>query len=1236
MLQDLPGGGKTVVMRDVLISLEENGYPVLAIKADWLSGIQTRSDLADRLGLPVPVEECARIMVTEGPFVVLFDQLDALSLALSRTQATLDVMLSTLARLRSVENVKIIASCRVFELRNDPQLSAIKMDQRFKLQSLDKPQVHQILDKIGIDPARLLPEHRELIAIPLHLNIYARIIGENTPSGTPESFHTLQDLYEVLWQRRIMVVPPEKPSLSTRREAIYRLVHEMQSNRRLSAPVAALDEYPKARRYLEQEGYIRREGGNWLFAHQTLFDYCYARRFIAERKSLHQEILSGPQGLFERSQMVQVLAHLRGVDGTLYLQELNSLLFSDDLRIHLRLLLIAWFGALPDPTADEMRIARRLMCAADDKARFLQAVSGNEGWFDALAREIVPSLLRSDTARDIELVTRYLGTMIEKRTSDVLDHLHPFLGNNSDWDTRIAFCLSHLDHWRSDKALEMLCNLFQRGRAGSRGEHCLFKLARANPAAGCQALRAYLDRQLDDLLAQDKQETLASEMNPAASDQMGISSHFHWNRVLLGEHTARLIIGTAAQECPEAVIEHLLPWFIRVAVALTRSVKSDDEYPWEPLFSSGWYNEHLLEGAEFAQHLVQALRWVAHKNPPDFRKIARRLAAVESMATQRVLAQAYLYNPEMYADDIFEYLTADPRRLRIGEEIGASPHYDSRRMYAAAFQRVNINRRAVLEQLVLDLQPEWEQKSLRHRGITQLGFLKTVPPDLLGGKARDLLGELERKFPDFELGPPAGYQFTKVGPPIETEAQAKMSNDAWLGAMRRYDDSTAWDAPEEEALKGGVVELSRAFAEQVKSDPRRFYQLARQQFDETISTYYIEAAISGLAESSAPAEWVFDLTRQFAPRIEGEFRRGVCRALEKRFEFGVPDDLLSIVVDWALNDPDPEGELWRTPASSGEPYYGGDPYQHGINTNRGAAVRTVCRCAMKREPPQVERTFELLEQAADDPSTAVRTCVIESLRWILNEDANRALAIFERTLDSHPRLLQRSLTHRFLYWTYRDHFGQIRPLIETLLSNDDDSTRRSGAILACLAAFRHPEAEELADQAMQGDPAMRRGAAQVYARNLEHHDLEEVCREPLVQLMYDTHNQVRREVGQCFTHLRAEHLDRRRPFIEKFIDSPALMDGAEHLVEYLAPLAADAPDLALNVTERILEVADSEITDMHGSASILEQDLVRLPLTVYTHSFNPEQKSRAMGLFESLLLLGSRSAHQALEDWDRR
>jgi hypothetical protein len=171
---------------------------------------------------------------------------------------------------------------------------------------------------------------------------------------------------------------------------------------------------------------------------------------------------------------------------------------------------------------------------------------------------------------------------------------------------------------------------------------------------------------------------------------------------------------------------------------------------------------------------------------------------------------------------------------------------------------------------------------------------------------------------------------------------------------------------------------------------------------------------------------------------------------------------------------------------------------------------------------------------------------------------------------------------------------------------------------------------------LPNDPWGRQGAAQVYARNLESRDLGEVCRRGLLQLMNDSDERVRSEVGTCFTYLRTEHLDRLRPFIEQFLVSPALMSGAEYLVDYLAPLAAGAPDLALNVTERILDAAGGDVTDVRTAASILEPDLARLPLTVYTHASDPAGKSRAMDLFERLLLLGSRSAHEALADWDRR
>jgi hypothetical protein len=1228
MLQDQPGSGKTVVMRDVLAQLEGADVPVLAIKADVLSGVETQDDLADRLGIPASVVDCVRTLASEGPLVVLLDQLDALSMTLSRDQVALDVMLTTLARLRDIENVRIVASCRVFELHNDPRLSAIKVDHTFKLHPLDEAQVNRVLKAIGIDPDSLLPEHRDLITVPLHLKIYAQIIGQSPPQGSPERFQTLQELYEALWRRRIMAKPPPEPPLGVRREALYRLVDEMQARRQLTVPVAVLDAHMEACKYLQREGYIRREGGNWLFAHQTLFDYCYARRFVAQGKTLSAEIISGSQGLFERSQMIQVLVYLRGADEVTYLRELDKLLTSQELRTHLRLLLIGWLGSLPNPTPDELRIARRLIADPDGRPRFFRAVSGNQGWFTLLNADVVPLLLRSSDERRIDLAVGYLGTMIEVCPDAVLADLRPYFDRNETWNARIGSCLSHLDTWESEEAVAMLCDLLRDGQSGVGLRHTLWKLAHSNPAAGCRALRAHLDRRLDVLLAEEAEEALKPSIEAVASSQDSVSDRLNWDRELLGEYAVDEIMEAAAAKCPESLIEYLLPWFLRILNLLVGSDERKSHYSHDPLFSYSWYSDHLMEGAKFTFRLATALKHVAQTDTDHFRDLANLLATSETFAAQRILAHAYLSAPSIYAEDIFHYLIEDPRRLSIGERAD----WESCQLYRAAFRYGSAERRNVLERMILDLQPDWELRALKLRGITQLRFLQTVPRDLLSDEALDLLGQLKRKFPEHKSHPPQGITGGFIGPPIDSEAQKRMSDDAWLSAMRKYNDS---GYEHRDFLKGGARQLASSFSEHVKAEPERFYQLTHR-FDDRISLFYIDAAISGLVASEAPAEWVFDVIRRFASRVNDSFRRRICWSLQERAETGVPDDILNLLTDWALNDPDPKSKIWPRLTSGENPNHLQGPYQHGINSNRGAALQVVCQCAMKRSPPQIDRVWELLGSSAEDPATAVRACVVRCLRWVVREDADRAIGVFWRALDGHPRLLQSPIAHQFLYWTHREHFQRVRPFIEAVLVDPADVARQAGARLACLSAFRHAETEALVNRVMEGDALLRQGAAQVYARNLENEKVEEVCREQLLKLMMDSDANVRSEVGRCFVHLRAEHLVRLEPFIRQYLDSPALMDGAEHLVEYLAPLTADALDLALDVTERILDVMGDEVEDVQRAAFVVERDLVRLPLTVYTHTQDPNQKSRAMDLFERLLLRGSRSAQKALEEWDRR
>ena len=91
----------------------------------------------------------------------------------------------------------------------------------------------------------------------------------------------------------------------------------------------------------------------------------------------------------------------------------------------------------------------------------------------------------------------------------------------------------------------------------------------------------------------------------------------------------------------------------------------------------------------------------------------------------------------------------------------------------------------------------------------------------------------------------------------------------------------------------------------------------------------------------------------------------------------VPVEALDLVVWYATHDPDPQQELWRTPASpGGEPFYGGDILGHGMNTARGAAARALARL-IESDPERMEYLKPALQKMVQDPSIAVKSCVAQ-------------------------------------------------------------------------------------------------------------------------------------------------------------------------------------------------------------------------------------------------------------------
>lgn len=243
-LLDMAGAGKSVIMKDLLESLETKGIVVLAIKADTLSSITNESQLQEALNLSDSLEAMFSVASKNKTTILLIDQLDALSLTFARNQNCLDLMMRLITRVARINNVRVIVSCRDFDHKFDPKLQQLD-SKEFKIKPLDRVQIEQVLDKIHIKWESLTPNEHNLLTNPQYLLSYANVVVEKSARGEPiVSFDTIQDVYHELWKLRVLHSRGCTASPEELQDCIYTLVDAIHSTQLLTQPVSILDQYP--------------------------------------------------------------------------------------------------------------------------------------------------------------------------------------------------------------------------------------------------------------------------------------------------------------------------------------------------------------------------------------------------------------------------------------------------------------------------------------------------------------------------------------------------------------------------------------------------------------------------------------------------------------------------------------------------------------------------------------------------------------------------------------------------------------------------------------------------------------------------------------------------------------------------------------------------------------------------------------------------------------------------------
>src|SRR5690606_11574778 len=126
-------------------------------------------------------------------------------------------------------------------------------------------------------------------------------------------------------------------------------------------------------------------------------------------------------------------------------------------------------------------------------------------------------------------------------------------------------------------------------------------------------------------------------------------------------------------------------------------------------------------------------------------------------------------------------------------------------------------------------------------------FLDELPKQRLDAETTQFIVEQRRRFGDA----PAGAVFsgpTWVGPIMSAEDIRRAKDEDVINAFRKLPDATGWDNPKH-WLKGGNVQLARAFADFAKTDAQRAQDLILRM-DPDIGSLAAGYAIEVMAEEA--------------------------------------------------------------------------------------------------------------------------------------------------------------------------------------------------------------------------------------------------------------------------------------------------------------------------------------------------------------------------------------------------
>lgn len=1208
------GVGKSGVMLQVLEALHKQGVPTLAFRIDGLAPTLLPSDVGQQLGLPGSPANVLAAIAQKRDCVLIIDQLDAVSLASGRNPQFFDCVAEVINQAQAHPRMRLLLACRKFDLDNDHRLRRLTGEngiaETVAISRLPYSTVQRVVTELGLEATRLNNKQLDLLSVPLHLSLLAEIA--EAPNLDVLDFKTAKDLYDQFWNRKQLILRERRGPSIQWTHVIDTLCDYMSKRQILSVPQEIVDDYADDARAMASEHVLIWDNKRLSFFHEGFFDYAFARRFAARGYQLTSILQSSEQHLFRRAQVRQILLHQREADFDCYLDNLKQLLTISNIRFHLKQVVFALLAALNEPTEEEWNIIVLLMGERTDvlTQQVWRTLRSSIHWFQLLdSLGIIEQWLKDESEERIDQTITLLSIMQRQIPDRVAELVEPYVGSSEAWRNRLKNLVQRAELGNGHRFFRLFLRLIDEGILAQTEKNLnysrdfwrqIYSLPQQHPDWACEAIGFYLNRYLDLSLA-------AGQPNP-----------FERNTGTIANSTYSYEVFKESAHCvPEAFVSQVLPFIIRV---LELTAERQDNPLWSDLIwthpckiIAGNIEDELLEAMEaaFSALVVNKSDVVAD--------VIKQLKSLNFEITQYLLIRVYAADGKRFADEAADYFCEQPARL--GVKYSYHAHWAARQLLEAITPYCSNERLAQLEKVILNYYPDWEKKAGIHHshGYAQFILLEGITPVRRSKIVSRRLDEWHRKFGQQPIKRSNRITIAEVTPsPVSVSAAEKMTNEQWLKAIASYDLDKKYRRNDGRLVNERAV--LHLLENQVKKEPTRFAELVKK-FPNSTAPDYFDAVLRGVADVGLDVQTALGVCQHCHQLPQRPCGRWICWLIQKLAELPWTPSALDMVICYALNDPNPEQELWRTETPNGQICYGGDVQSAGINSTRGSAVNTIAKLIFADK--NRASYFQLpLQQIVRDPSIAVRSCAAEALTAVLNYDRDLAVSLFQQLCETEDVLLGTHSIEHFLYYALPTHFQKLASIVERMIMSELPEVVKVGARQACLASLVVEEARWLADFCLSGTAEHRTAAAEIFVANLRTTHFREFCEQALVQLFHDPSPEVRSQAAKCFFRFEGEQLGEYVNLIEAFVQSPAFITDCHDLIYALEKTTAKLPDITYLACKQFINAVDSNAVD----ANIISQLLVR----VYSQSKDQALRARCLDLIDRLAQMEAYGLNEAL------